>query len=89
MIMSEMRLFAHLILAFRQQSENQNASGIDMDLSKFDTLEKAILHLSGNSEDTKNGLRVRLGFILKHAVKVIRGYYISQIYRGESHDKIS
>ena len=78
-IMSEMRLFAHLILAFRQQSENQNASGIDiLDFSKFDTLEKAILQLSGNSEDTKNGLRVRLGFILKHAVKVIRGYYITQ-----------
>ena len=45
-IMSEMRLFAHLILAFRQQSENQNASGIDiLDFSKFDTLEKAILQL--------------------------------------------
>ena len=77
--MNEMRLFAHLILAFRNQSENQNASGIDiLDYSKFDILEKAILQLSDNDEETKNGLKVRLGFLLKRAVKVIRGYYITQ-----------
>ena len=34
--------------------------------------------MSGNSEDTKDGLRVRLGFLLKHDVKVLRGYFITQ-----------
>ena len=78
-IMNEMSLFAHLILAFRNQSENQNASGIDiLDYSKFDILEKAILQLSDNDEEKKNELKVRLGFLLKRAVKVIRGYYITQ-----------
>ena len=49
-IMSEMRLFAHLILEFRKQSENQNASGSDvLDYSKLDILEKAIIQLTGNS----------------------------------------
>ena len=52
-VMNEMRMFANLILASRQQSENQNASGIDiLDISKFESLEKAIIQLSGNSENT-------------------------------------
>ena len=49
-----------------------------LDYSQFDIVEKAILHLSGSSGDSKNGLKVRLGFLLKRAVKVIRGYYITQ-----------
>ncbi|RUS79962.1 hypothetical protein EGW08_012263 [Elysia chlorotica] len=78
-VMSEMRLYANLIIAFRQQSENQNVSGTDiLDYSQFDTLEKAILQLSDSSGHSKNGLKVRLGFLLKRAVKVIRGYYITQ-----------
>ena len=77
--MNEMRMFGHLILAFREQSGIDNASGIDiLDISKFESLEKAILQLSGNSENTKDGLRVRLGFLLKHAAKVLRGYFITQ-----------
>ena len=48
--MNEMRMFANLILASRQQSENQNASGIDiLDFSKFDNLDKVILQLSEGS----------------------------------------
>ena len=51
-IMSEMRPYANLIIAFRQQSENQNVSGTDiLDYSQFDILEKAILQLSGSSGD--------------------------------------
>ena len=47
-----MRLYAKLIIAFRQQSENQNVSGTDkLDYSQFDILEKAILQLSGSSGD--------------------------------------
>ena len=34
--------------------------------------------MSDNDEETKNGLKVRLGFLLKRAVKVIRGYYVTQ-----------
>jgi len=78
-IMSEMRLFANLILQYRKQSGNENASGTDiLDFSQFDILEKAILQMCDSSEETKNGLKVRLGFLLKRAVKVIRGYFITQ-----------
>ncbi|RUS68728.1 hypothetical protein EGW08_023510, partial [Elysia chlorotica] len=79
-IMSEMRSFSNLIIKFRKHSSNKNAGGVDiLHYSQFDILEKAINEMTADEENkSKSGLKLRLGFILKRASKVMRGYYITK-----------
>lgn len=78
-IMSEMRTFANLILMFRKHATNKSAGGVDiLHYSQFDSLEKAIQEITEREDQCKSGLKVRLGFILKRAAKVMRGYYITK-----------
>lgn len=76
-IMGEMRLFANLIHLLRAESKNEHASGLDvLDYKQFDELEKVVIKLCDKDDGQKAGLKVRIGFILKKAVNVMKGYFV-------------
>ncbi|XP_035827140.1 uncharacterized protein LOC101860428 isoform X2 [Aplysia californica] len=76
--MSEMRVLANLILIFRQECGDEKASGHDiLDYRWFDFLENAIKKMCAKDcGQDKAGLKVRIGFVLKRAVKVMRGFFV-------------
>ena len=59
--MSEMRVFGTLILAFRQESGNKTASGLDiLNYRHFDTLESVIRKICATDDGQgEAGLKVR------------------------------
>ncbi len=75
--MADMRIIGNLIFGFRSESGDQKKSGIDvLDYKQFDILEKVIKKRSIKEVGEKVGLKVRIGFVLKRAVKVMRGYFV-------------
>ncbi|GFS19075.1 histone-lysine N-methyltransferase SETD8-A, partial [Elysia marginata] len=76
--MSEMRLYASLILAFRLETGDEEASGQEiLNYRRFEALEKAIKSISTKETgEDKVGLKVRIGFVLKRAAKIMRGYFV-------------
>ena len=75
--MTDMRIIGNLILGFRSESGEKKKSGIDvLDYRQFDILEKVIKKSSIKEVGEKVGLKVRIGFVLKRAVKVMRGYFV-------------
>ena len=76
--MSEMRIFANLILAFRLETGEEGASGQEiLNYRRFEALEKAIKNVATKETgDDKAGLKVRIGFVLKKAAKIMRGYFV-------------
>ncbi|GFN94872.1 histone-lysine N-methyltransferase setd8-a [Plakobranchus ocellatus] len=66
-IMAEMRLMANLIASFRKETDDENASGIDLlSFRKFDVLEEIIEQLIEKEDGhEKAGLKLRIGFLLK------------------------
>ena len=76
-IMGEMRLLANLIHLFRTESKNEKASGLDvLDYKQFNVLEKVIVTLCAKDIGQKAGLKVRIGFALKKAVNIMKGYFV-------------
>ena len=76
--MSEMRILANLILAFRLETGDKEASGQEiLNYRRFEALEKAIKNISTKETgDDKAGLKVRIGFVLKKAAKIMKGYFV-------------
>ncbi|GFN81290.1 hypothetical protein PoB_000779600 [Plakobranchus ocellatus] len=73
-----MRLMANLIVSFRKETDDENASGIDMlNFTKFDVLEVIIKQLTKKEDGHERaGLKMRFGFLLQKAVKAMKGYFI-------------
>ena len=76
--MAEMRLFANIIVAVRTYTL-QDLTGEDiLDRKHFESLSKAICSMTKNeiTGTLKAGQKLRIGYLLKKAIKVMKGYYI-------------
>ena len=77
--MTDMRILGNIIFGFRSESGDRTKSGIDvLDYRQFDLLENVIKKICGKEIGEKIGLKVRIGFVLKRAVKVMRGYFVQK-----------
>ena len=77
-VMSDMRLFANIILRMRVASLNDDICGEDiLDRIHFETLSSAISFLSSKENGgMKAGLKLKIGYLLKKLIKIAKGHYI-------------
>ena len=77
-IMSDMRILGNLILAVNRLSDS-NLSGEDLlHREHYDHLVKAIedLTVKEHTMGQKSGLKLSIGYVLKKAIKIMKGHYI-------------
>ena len=77
-IMSEMRLLANIILGMRSIQENDSLDGRQVLVrDNFLALEQVIEDMSKKEcGSLKAGLKLKIGYLLKKLIKVLKGHYI-------------
>ena len=77
-IMSEMRVLANLVLRMRVITLKDNFCAHNLlERQYFDALSDAIKDLTtGENEQVKPGLKLKIGYLLKKTVKIAKGHFI-------------
>ena len=76
--MSEMRLFANLVLRIRVLTLNENFCAHNiLEREYFDALSDSIKDLTtGENGEVKPGLKMKIGYLLKKIIKIAKGHFI-------------
>ena len=77
-IMNEMRLFGNLIVNMKEAAGKENLTGEDvLNRQNFEFLIQAIEKATKTeAEKEKAGLKLSIGYVLKKAVKIMKGCYV-------------